>query len=54
MVDCEHPLVRDSVTESLTSVFNWVLAIHLVQWLGWVFDTQERKKVSPSVIYMMD
>jgi len=23
---------------------NQVLAIRLVQWLGWVFETQERKK----------
>jgi len=28
------------------SVVNRVLAIRLVQWLGWVFETQEWKKES--------
>jgi len=28
-------------------VANWVLALRLVQWLGWVFETQERKKERP-------
>jgi len=27
-----------------SSVANRVFAIRLVQWLGWVFETQERKK----------
>jgi len=32
-------------THSTTSwVMNWVLSARLIQWLGWVFFTQERKK----------
>jgi len=31
-----------------SQVTNRVLAIRLVQWLGWVFETQERKKEQPT------
>ena len=30
---------------------NLVFAIRLVQWLGWVFETQERKKKSPRACF---
>jgi len=33
----------------VSQVANRVLAIRLVQWLGWVFETQERKKETNNV-----